>query len=113
VLVHDHYLGLSFCDCSAVDQRRGRDAYADVKGSQAAFVRLTKRVIMSRPAIEDLLCAYGHEICLAMEGDPYQYRGGEDSGGGKVDGGAERWPPAHVPDELSAVLPQILQAVAG
>src|SRR5689334_2479397 len=51
--------------------------------------------------------------CLAMEGNSHQYRGGEDSGGDPVDGGAERWPPARVPDEVRAVLPQILQAVAG
>src|SRR4029453_13100488 len=51
--------------------------------------------------------------CLAMEGNSHQYRGGEDRGGDPVDGGAERWPPARVPDEVCAVLPQILQAVAG
>src|SRR5207342_245891 len=51
--------------------------------------------------------------CLAMEGNSHQYRGGEDSGGDPVDGGAERRPPARVPDEVCAVLPQILQAVAG
>src|SRR5947199_7834529 len=51
--------------------------------------------------------------CLAMEGNSHQYRAGEDSGGDPVDRGAERWPPARVPDEVRAVLPQILQAVAG
>src|SRR5437867_2772006 len=50
--------------------------------------------------------------CLAIEGNSHQYCGGEDSGGDPVDRGAERWPPARVPDELSAVLPQVLQAVA-
>src|SRR5262249_54359013 len=50
---------------------------------------------------------------LAMEGNSDEYCGGEDSGGDPVDRGAERWPPAGVPDELSAVLPQILQAVPG
>src|SRR5690349_13094350 len=51
--------------------------------------------------------------CLAMEGNSHHYRGGEDSGDDPVDGGAERWPPARVPDEVRAVLPQVLQAVAG
>src|ERR1700749_1939438 len=51
--------------------------------------------------------------CLAMEGNSHQQYGGEDSGDDPVDGGAERWPPARVPDEVRAVLPQILQAVAG
>src|SRR5258705_6750848 len=50
---------------------------------------------------------------LAMEGNSHQQCAGEDSGGDPVDGGAERWPPARVPDEVRAVLPQILQAVAG
>src|SRR5690348_10937458 len=50
---------------------------------------------------------------LAMEGDSRQQCAGEDAGGDKVDGGAERWPPARVPDEVGAVLPQVLQAVAG
>src|ERR1700732_5400502 len=50
--------------------------------------------------------------CIAMEGNSHQYRGGEDSGDDPVDGGAERWPPARVTDEVPAVLPQILQAVA-
>src|ERR1044072_8411098 len=58
-------------------------------------------------------CGCGDEICLAMEGNSQQYGGGEDSGGDPVDRGAKRRPPARVPDELSAVLPQILQAVAG
>src|SRR5215475_8613007 len=48
-----------------------------------------------------------------MEGNSHHYCGGEDPGGDPVDRGAERWPPARVPDELSAVLPQILQAVPG
>ena len=48
-----------------------------------------------------------------MEGNSHQDCAGEDSGGDPVDRGAERWPPARVPDELGAVLPQILQAVAG
>src|SRR6185312_12725166 len=52
-------------------------------------------------------------ICLAMERNSHQYRSGEDSGGDPVDGDAERRPPARVPDEVRAVLPQILQAVAG
>src|SRR5690242_21958740 len=51
--------------------------------------------------------------CLAMEGNSHQQSGGEDSGDDPVDGGAERWPPARVPDEVRAVLPQILQAVTG
>src|SRR5262249_53675405 len=49
---------------------------------------------------------------LAMEGDSRQHRAGEDAGGDEVDGGAERWPPARVADEVGAVLPQVLQAVA-
>src|SRR6185312_2444354 len=50
---------------------------------------------------------------LAMEGNSHQQCAGEDAGGDPVDGGAERWPPARVPDEVGAVLPQILQAVTG
>src|ERR1700748_2200800 len=49
----------------------------------------------------------------AMEGNSHQQCAGEDSGDDPVDGGAERRPPARVPDEVRAVLPQILKAVAG
>src|SRR6266480_5774105 len=68
---------------------------------------------MARPAWLPPITTTSRSSYSAMEGNSHQDRGGEDSGGDPVDGGAERWPPARIPDEVRAVLPQILQAVAG
>src|SRR4051794_21554279 len=47
------------------------------------------------------------EVEVRHDGD------GDEGGGHEVDGGAERGPPAGVGHESGAVLPEVLEAVAG
>src|SRR3954464_6657295 len=55
----------------------------------------------------------GFARCSGEVRDAGRDRDGDEPGGDEVDGGAERRPPAGAGDEAGAVLPHVLEAVAG
>src|SRR5215207_4301276 len=57
--------------------------------------------------------AGGLARCSGQKGKAGGDRDGDEPGGNEVDGGTERRPPAGAGDEAGAVLPHVLQAVAG